>query len=445
LCAIGAAALFLTAGKSAAQGNGAPAPSPQERADRIQAEVAEIRGLPFKRSVRAEQQSPEAAAEYMDRRLESSVPPRIAEHFNEIVRKVGLYRGADDLDFRDMMKAFMSSQLAAYYDPEQEAFFVVWAESSAGETGAIYAHELYHGLQDQYFDLDAYALERQRERTLNDDEILARAAVVEGEATLMMTLWSWKSTLGNLPTRPVLAQVVRLQSEVDTGALVETLKQPGAGALLSDEVKASIAAMERIPRFLMETMLGAYMNGMSFVFEIQGGGWSEVEKLYTEAPPASTEQILHSEKWRAREAPIKIELPAFAGNPLFAGWDVLEQNVLGEVQWRIVFAEHGLAAEADAIAAGWNGDRYAVLKHRDSGELLLLLSTSWDSDADAAEFAAGYRRLLVVKYAGLDEPTRIAHTGRDVLIVEGGAESSLAAMVDFVRNAKRTPPRRPAQ
>jgi hypothetical protein len=445
LCAVGAAAVSLVgAGESVAQGNVSPAPSPQERADRIQAEVAEIRGLPFKRSVRAENQSLEAAAQYMDRQLENSVPPQLAEHFSEIVRKLGLYRGAEDLDFREMMKAFAASQIAAYYDPKQEAFFVVFADLSAGETGAVYAHELYHGLQDQYFDLDSYVLDQQRDRTLNDDELFARAAVIEGEATLLMTLWSWKSTLGNLPSRPVLAQVVRLQSQVDTRAMLQTLDQPGASAFLSEDIKASIAAMERIPRFLMESMLGSYLHGMSFVFEVQGGGWSEVEKLYNEAPPVSTEQILHPEKWLAREAPLEIELPAFAGNPLFAGWDVLEQNVLGEVQWRIVFAELGLAAEANEVAAGWNGDRYAVLKRRGSDDLLLLLYTSWDSDADAAEFAAAYRRALVVKYAGLDEPTRVAHNGRDVLIVEGGAQSSLAAMVDFVRSAKRTPPRRPA-
>lgn len=434
-----ATALLVAAGHAAAQ---EATESPQQRADRIQAQVAEIRTLPFKHPVRAENQSAEAAAAYLEREMERSVPPQLAENFDAIVRKVGLYRGAANLDFRDVMKRLMSSQLAAYYDPEQQTFFVLFNDLSALETGVVYAHELYHGLQDQYFDLEAYVLDRQRGGTLNDDEMLARQAVVEGEATLVMTMWAARSMLGNVPARPVLEQMIGMQSRMDAAALLDSVNDPAVGAVLGAETGAAVEALDEIPRFVMETLLGAYLQGMNFVFEVQAGGWSEVEKLYAEAPPASTEQILHAEKWLAREAPIAIELPHFERNPLFADWNVLEQNALGEVQWRIVFAEHGLEAEAHAAAAGWNGDRYAVLRRKDADDLLLLLYTTWDTEGDAAEFAAAYERLLAVKYSQTDEPTLLSRDGRDVWVVEGGGESSLNAMASFVKSAKRTPPAR---
>jgi hypothetical protein len=85
----------------------------------------------------------------------------------------------------------------------------------------------------------------------------------------------------------------------------------------------------------------------------------------------------------------------------------------------------------------WDGDRFAIFKRRDSDRLLHPY-TSWDTDADAAQFAASYGRLLAVKYPAGDEPTRIAREGRDVLIVEGGEESAADALLGVVKAARTT-------
>ena len=418
-----------------------PAIGPQALADRIQAEVAEIRGLPFKAPVRAENQSVEAFGGYIDGAIAQNIPPQVALHYDSIARKLGLYSAPEPLHLEALMKSVMTSQAAAYYDPEEKAFFVLMQDLPEAAMGMFYSHELYHGFQDQYFDLATYMFDGQRDRSLNDDQLLARQAVVEGEATYVMTLWALANTLGSVPARPVLAEVVRLQSGMDMAAMRAALEEPQVAALLGEEhggdLAAAIDAAAEIPMFVIETMVGAYLKGLSFVFEVHAGGWTEVEKLYEEYPPASTEQILHPDKWFARESPTTIDWPAFDNNTLFAGWDLLEQNVLGEIQWRIVFAEHGLGAEAPAVAGGWDGDRYAVFKHRDSGRLLLLMHTSWDSEADAEEFAEGYGRLLTVKYEGADEPTRVSQDGRDVLIVEGGDKSTVDSFFDFVKTARR--------
>lgn len=161
---------------------------PQALAGQIQQDIEALRGLSFVRDVTVNNQSIEEFAEYLEREIESFVPPDIALHYGDIVRKLGLYRGTADLEFSELMKGVMTSQVAAYYDPAENAFYVLSEGMPPALAGAVYAHELYHALQDQHFDLETYIRDGQREQTLSDDELLARQAVVEGEAMYVMLL-----------------------------------------------------------------------------------------------------------------------------------------------------------------------------------------------------------------------------------------------------------------
>ena len=119
------------------------------------------------------------------------------------------------------------------------------------------------------------------------------------------------------------------------------------------------------------------------------------------------------------------------------GWELLDDDVLGEFQWRSVFKEQGLAADAESAAAGWGGDRYAVFKRKGSDATLLLLRTRWDSEQEAVEFADAYRRVLRNKYANAPVPNRLVQKGADVFVVEGGDEGSLDALMKVVKRAKQ--------
>ena len=68
----------------------------------------------------------------------------------------------------------------------------------------------------------------------------------------------------------------------------------------------------------------------------------------------------------------------------------------------------------------------------------MLLRTSWDSSAEAEEFADTYRRLLTNKYAGAPEPVRLIQEGEDVYVVEGGRKRDLAALMKGLRKTKKT-------
>jgi hypothetical protein len=186
-------------------------------------------------------------------------------------------------------------------------------------------------------------------------------------------------------------------------------------------------------------MNGAYIKGQAFVFAVHAGGWLEVDELYRARPPVSTEQILHPEKWAAQEGFTAFTWPQFGDEARLRGWRLLQDDVLGEFRWRIVFSEHGFKDAAEYAAAGWNGDRYAVFKREDSDAMLLLLRTSWDSAADAAEFAALHRRLLAVKYQTTPEvapeAARVLQRGTEVAIVEGGSVDELDALLELVNRA----------
>jgi hypothetical protein len=389
---------------------------PQALADQLSAEVAGIRGLEFRDAIAVSHQSMADFEVYLDAEIEQSIPSDRVDAFGRVAHKLGFYRGPVIEDAAAVMRQLATSQVAAYYDTDRSEFFVLLADAPPVVLAPIYAHELFHGLQDQYFDLDAFLLDGMQSG-LNDDEILARQAVVEGEATYIMNLWLMEKLMGRPLPRLLVSATVLAQSMLTSSSLAALASSEALLGGAGEELQASAEAMEDIPNFMLETMIGAYLKGMAFVHTIAGQGWDEVGRLYTE-PPRSTEQILHPAKWLERDDPVTIEFPALADEPALAGWRLLESNVIGEFQLRVIFQEFSTTAEAAHSAAGWDGDRYAVLERGD--ELLLLLYTRWDDEAEAEEFAAAYSDLLAAKYDDGSEPTLVERRGTDVLIVEGG-------------------------
>jgi len=205
---------------------------------------------------------------------------------------------------------------------------------------------------------------------------------------------------------------------------------------MGDDMKGAVDSAANIPDFIMDTMIGVYLRGMSFVFAVHEQGWPAVEKLYTEYPPQSTEQILHPEKWQAREAPVDFAWPKLDKAKALRDWELLDDDVLGEFQWRSIIKEQGFPAEAESVAAGWGGDRYAVFKRKDSDAMLLLVRTSWDSEAEAREFVDVYARVQAAKYGDAKVPVRLEQQGVDVFIVEGGDAASTDALLKLVKGAK---------
>ncbi len=406
-------------------------PSAIERqARRIQAEVAEIRGKPFKSRVDVVRPSQEEWRAFIA--AEMGKAPKV-ERYWDVARMVGVYRGPDR-EAPEKIFAELVGFAPGAYDAHAHRFLLI-ADLPEMDQGVIFAHELYHGFQDQHFDLKAYLLDPAIAPGANADQVQARRSVVEGEASYVDTIYQGRLAGIGRPTREQIAALIAIQGDWSPAKWEEALKDPSLDARVRAQLQQTIETRKRLPGFLFETLMSAYIDGPTFIHAIRARGWSEVEKLYGEYPPRSTEQVLHPEKWFAREEPIGISWPAFDGNPLFSSWKLLDQNVIGERAWQIVFREQELREAAQPAAAGWNGDRYAVFVDEKTNALLMLMYTSWDTPLDAGEFAAAYRRLLQTKYGDGPMPTRMELRGNEVLIVEGATEVSLDAFMEFNRRA----------
>jgi hypothetical protein len=398
----------------------------------VEREIAHIRGRPLKRSVALNYLTHEEALADLQAQVVAKEP--LPAHYGKIVRMLGLYKGPEIVDVNAMRRDLLKAKGVhgfGFYDSDRHAMFIERG-ASEWDLAALYSHEIYHGFQDQHFDIGSYYSDRFADGSLNADELLARGAVVEGEATYVQLLVHVMRATERTPTNETVASMVRVQGELDREAMTAMLQRKDLAAPYRQRIQERLDASSGVPAFLSDVFDDAYRNGMVFVHAVHERGWEEVEKLYAEYPPASTEQILHPEKWFSREAPTRIEWAKFDTNPLFAGWESLDQDVLGEARWRLVFREYGLGAEAVAAASGWDGDEYAVFMREADEAMLLLWHTSWDTDADAVEFASAYRRLLEVKYADEAVPTRVQDRGRNVFIVEGADKASIEGFLDFV-------------
>ena len=76
----------------------------------------------------------------------------------------------------------MSEQAAAFYDFRKKKLFMIDAGEDLLQHSAL-VHELAHALADQHFHLEKFIDHGSK----NDDTSLARLAVMEGQATWLMS------------------------------------------------------------------------------------------------------------------------------------------------------------------------------------------------------------------------------------------------------------------
>ena len=107
--------------------------------------------------------------------------------------------------------------------------------------------------------------------------------------------------------------------------------------------------------------------------------------------------------------------PADLAARLGTGWTVPLQDTLGEMQLEILLREGG-ASNSKAAAAGWGGDRVALLEGP-GGAAGVVLDTAWDTDADADEFQAALDPLVAkLKASGRSAAVLVPAPDRVVLV-----------------------------
>jgi hypothetical protein len=317
----------------------------------INEQVRTIRGLEEKTPVVPTIVSPEEMTQVLKDSFSEDYPPEQVAADEQLYHGLGLLPKDDKL--ADLYIDLLSSQVAGLYDPIKKKLYVV---SKAGGVGPVeevyYSHEYDHALQDQAFDL------AKMQDGLDDktDEALARQSLVEGDAYLTMSYWLQQ----NLTPEEI-------------GQVIQASQDPEAQQ-----------ALNRIPPIVQAQITFSALQGTQFVTTVQlGGGWEAVDAGFSD-PPKSTEQILHPEKYAAREAPTAVKLPADLAKRMGSGWSSVLEDTMGEHQTAIWLGSPSVAAATDA-AAGWGGDRIAYLSGPNDS-WAIAWHTAWDTKDDAAEF-----------------------------------------------------------
>jgi hypothetical protein len=148
------------------------------------------------------------------------------------------------------------------------------------------------------------------------------------------------------------------------------------------------------------------------------GGWEAVSAAY-KGLPQSSEQVLHQEKYVAREAPQKVTVRDLSAS-LGRGWRMADNDVQGEWGCYILLDEVLQTVDVSKrAAAGWGGDRYALFVGARKTDVVVALKTVWDTEPDAREFFDAYVKRTTKRYGV--EPSEVAHADRQVWTTQEGA------------------------
>jgi hypothetical protein len=316
-----------------ASATAAPSPvasvSPQERAlqDKLLsalAYVSEIRQLPAKAPVQGRLIGRSEVQAFISAQIDDETPKDVLQATEALLYGFGTVDA--DFNYRGSVIALMSSQLLGFYDPKRKTFFV-GGDLGGEEADVTLWHELVHALQDQHYDL-SHLTEWQPDQ---GDSQAAVHSLAEGDATSAMLD-------AMLKPRGVTAL------EVPDG-LMRAQSVLGSAALTA-------------PPVLVRSLLAPYIDGLAFTNYLRRrGGFAAVDAAWR-APPVSTEQLLHPEKFLARELPLIVSLPPL---PPHAP-ELAERfhDVMGEQTLRLLLEEWLPARTAAEAAADWGGDRLAV-------------------------------------------------------------------------------------
>ncbi|HLL69799.1 MAG TPA: hypothetical protein VK363_00115 [Pyrinomonadaceae bacterium] len=333
-------------------------------------ETGEIRGLEVLRTVKSGAQSRAEIERMLVRNLDEQTTPEELRASELALKKLGLVPA--NFEMRPFFIALLTEQVAGYYEPKTQEFYLAdWIDLDGQQT--VMAHELTHALQDQHFDLRR--LEKWPKG--DSDAELAAHALVEGDATLVMTFY-----------------VMR-----DLKRVAAMMKSVNAAGSSSEKIESA-------PRALRESLLFPYKQGLDFASQVyKRGGWPLISAAY-KSLPQSTEHILHPEKYFANEAPVKLNLPDFA-DMLGKSWARIDYDVNGEWSYFQILDEFLRAEkESQKAAAGWGGDRFALYENRATREVLIAQLTAWDTERDAVEFFDAYVKRTERRYKGAVADTR---------------------------------------
>jgi hypothetical protein len=309
------------------------------------------------------------------------------------------------VDLQQLYLDLYTEQVAGFYDGETGELVVGGDHedlSVADRTTVV--HELVHALGDQHFDFSDQLDSLVEEERF--DESSALQALVEGDATYFQYVY-----IQDLPLTDQL-QMAMEAMDIDTSVLATA------------------------PDWVVSSLLFPYDAGESFVEQlVAGGGIAAVDAAYA-APPTTTENILHPDRYLAGETirpvpPLDLSVD---------GYTTHEASTFGEFGFRLLLMDTVAPGVLTQAVDGWGGDAYEVISNDD--DVAFAVAYRGDSDDDAVELTqALIEHARTVMHAGegvdsgggllFDEGNDYVYLNRigDGLVFVAATDSTLGAAV----------------
>src|SRR5271157_4363974 len=190
-----------------------PAPAQSSRAkevcglaNRIALDLTQISGMKLRHAVPCDYITKEKINEFLNQRMKDAASPEEIRAEELTLKKFGFV--PQDFDLARTTVDLLTEQAAAFYDYNKKKLFIT--ESTPSDTQEpVLAHELSHALADQNFNLaladQNFNLARFiRQGRKSDDGSTARLAVMEGQATWLMSEYLARKNGQSLKDLPAL-------------------------------------------------------------------------------------------------------------------------------------------------------------------------------------------------------------------------------------------------
>ncbi|NHN48327.1 PGF-CTERM sorting domain-containing protein [Halostella sp. JP-L12] len=359
--------------------------------NRSMARVEEIRDLEFQEDVPIEVISRD---EYRNVSMERFRNMTADERLHQNVKWEATFFVNESTDAVEVQSANFGSSVLGFYSPEEDRMVIVSENQTSPrlEGELTLGHELHHALQDQQYNLSSI-------RANTTDGSNANSGLIEGDASF-----------------------VEYRYEQRCGEEWDCLDSR-SGQQGGELANFGLYLVSYQP----------YSDGAAFVqHRYEQGGWEAVNEVY-DATPESTEQVIYpdryledsptnvtvedrsSDEWGVLELNGSIDYASFGEAGMFTMfmYPYYESNQRDQlIDARSFFNFQDGSQELDPIdplnythryTEGWDGDRlvpYVADDSAETNETGYVWASVWDSEADAEQFATGYRELL--EYRGAE-------------------------------------------
>jgi hypothetical protein len=310
---------------------------------------------------------------YITSTFDSDYPVELFEKDSVFIRLMGFED--KNVDVRKTRKKLILNSVGGVYNEKKKE---IAALNEYRETDLIHSmilvHELRHSLQDQYFGLTTLL----GQNSVFDDRNIAVLAAIEGDASFMMV------KCGDLDAEMLTTN-------------------PNSEALMSFSPIAKLSLMSDYPPIIKNQLIMPYVEGLRFVNEVyKKKKWGGVNKILA-APPDSTEQILHPEKYMKREKPVNVMIsykPGSAGDAESEDemFEIYHTGVIGEYYANVLIKSKDVFNETD-YALGWGGDTFCIYKNAKTAAYFLVWKSLWDNETYCSNFYSDFKRFLEKKFS----------------------------------------------